>query len=75
MDRCLRNISKSLSVEMSFKVTVPCLGVAIVSNLYIYLVQTRWQHRETTGDVCCRPLNNHTLLPSYEHHAVIVSAS
>lgn len=75
MDRRLRNISKSLRAEMSFKVTVPCLGVAIVSNLHIYLVQTGRQHRETTGDVCCRPLNNHTLLPAYKHHAVIVLAS
>lgn len=54
---------------------VPCLGVAIVSNLYINFVQPGRQHRETTGDVCGRPLHNDTLLSAYKHHAVIVSSS
>lgn len=54
---------------------VPCLGVAIVSNLYIHLVRAGRQHGETTGDTRRRPLHSHALLPAYQHDAVIVLAS
>lgn len=64
-----------ICVETSFTVTVPCQWVAIVSNLNIHLVHARRQHGETTGDVRRRPLHGHTLLPAYQHDAVIVLAS
>lgn len=69
------SISKSLCVEMSCTVTVPCLGVAIISNLYVHLVQAGRQHREKAGDVCRRPVHGDALLSAYEHGAVVVLAS
>lgn len=65
------SISKSLGVKMSFTAAVPCPGVAIVSNLYMHLVQARRQHGEQTGDVRRCPLHGDTLLPAHEHHAII----
>lgn len=62
-------------MKMSFTAAVPCLGVAIVSNLHIHLVQARRQHREKTGDARRRPLYSYTLLPADEHDTVIVLAS
>lgn len=56
---------------MSFRVDVPCLGVAIVSNLNIHLVQTRRQHGEQTGDIGRHPLHHHALLLTHEHCALI----
>lgn len=57
---------------VSFTVAVPCLGVAIVSNLHVHLVQAGWQHGEKTGDARRRPLHGDTFLPAYEHGAVVV---
>lgn len=61
--------------KMCCAAAAPCLGVAIVSNLYIHLVQARRQHREETGDVCRCPMRGDTLLPANEHDTVIVLAS
>lgn len=60
-----------ISVKMSVSADAPCLGVAIVSNPNIHLVQIRRQHGEQTGDVGRRPLHHHTLLPAHKHCAAI----
>lgn len=57
------------------QVSLLCLWVAIVSNLYIHSVQTRWEHGENTRDVCCCPLHGDTFLVAHKHNTVVVWAS